>query len=221
MSERYTETLHLTVVSDYICPWCYIGISRVDRLAAEYDVAVEWVPFELRPGLPPEGISFDRLRGQGRYTEDYLVYVRDLAADAGIEMRERSFIPNSRPALEAAEWARDNDCFETLHRALFHAYFEDGLDIGSRDVLQRVAEGSGVDADAMVAALVDGRYSARLEEKLDWSRVAGEGGVPYYMFRGVNPEDGDTRRFAFTGAQDYLVFRQVAERLGARPRADG
>ena len=218
MSERFSGTLQLTVVSDYVCPWCYIGLTRVEQLQQDYDVAVEWMPYELRPNTPAEGIPFDRLRGQGRYTEDYLLSVVNLASESGIAMKDRTLIPNSRPSLEAAEWARARGGFAALNRALFRAYFEDGADIGRLDVLRGVASDCDLDANDLEDALATGRYSAALEEKLAWSSVAGGAGVPYYMFKGVDPETGEARRFAFTGAQDYLVFQRVAERLGARPR---
>ena len=219
MEERFSDVLNLTVVSDYVCPWCYIGLSRVDQLLQEFETEVEWMPYELRPGTPADGIPFERLRGRGRYTEDYLVYLADVASESGVAMRERKLIPNSRMALEVAEWARENGCFETLHRAMFRAYFEDGLDIGQTVVLRSVAETCGVDANDMLMAVSTGRYRERLDEKLAWSAVAGGGGVPFYMFRGVNPETGETRKFSFTGAQDYDVFQKVAERLGARRKA--
>lgn len=214
----HSAVLNLIVVSDYVCPWCYIGLTRVERLEEEYEVEVDWMPYQLRPGTPPKGIPFERLRGTGPYTEDYLIRVRSLASDAGIEMQERKLIPNSMPSLEAAEWARDNGGFLDLHRALFRAYFEHGEDIGDFAVLQRIAAGLGLDADDLNLALRTARYAERVEEKLEWSRVAGGNGVPRYIFKGVDPETGETKRAGFTGAQEYEVFQQVAERLGARRR---
>lgn len=218
MPPSFDTVLQLTVVSDYICPWCYIGLSRVEQLSQDYEVQVDWVPYQLRPEAPAEGIPFERLRGRGRYTEDYLVYLSDVASDAGVVLRERKLIPNSLPSLEAAEWARDHACFPVLHRAMFNAYFQDQADIGQTEVLGAIAGNCGLDSEGLLRALSTGRYRQRLEEKLEWSQVAGLGGVPYYMFQGVDPETGDARKFAFTGAQDYDVFRSVAERLGARRR---
>jgi predicted DsbA family dithiol-disulfide isomerase len=214
----HAAVLKLVVVSDYICPWCYIGLTRVERLQQEYEVDVEWMPHQLRPHTPPEGIPFDRLRGTGPYTGDYFIRVTALAAHAGIDMKERKLVPNSLPSLEAAEWARDKGGFPELHRAMFGAYFEGGQDIGDTRVLHRITAQLGLDADDLVLALETRRYTERLEEKLEWSRIAGGPGVPHFIFRGVDPETGETRRSGFTGAQDYEVFRTVAERLGARKR---
>ncbi len=219
MQGTFDAVLHLMVVSDYVCPWCYIGLTRVDQLSEDYEVEVDWVPYQLRPETPADGIPFDHLRGRGRYTEDYLVYLSDVASDAGVVMRERKLIPNSLPSLEAAEWAREQGCFPVLHHAMFNAYFQEQADIGQTDVLQKIAGDCGLDAQDLVLALSTGRYRQRLEEKLEWSQVAGLGGVPYYMFQGVDRYTGEARKFAFTGAQDYDVFRSVAERLGARRRS--
>jgi predicted DsbA family dithiol-disulfide isomerase len=219
MEQQGTARIKLTVVSDYVCPWCYIGLTRVERLQREYDdLEVEWVPFELRPNTPPQGIPFERLRGRPPYTDEYIESITLIAGEAGIAMADREFVPNSLPALKAAEWARDNGCFPELHRAFFRAYFEDRLDIGSSAVLRQIAESLGLDGAAMVAAVEEGRYDERLEEKLEWSRVAGEGGVPRFIFLATWP-DGETRRAGFVGAQDYSLFQQFMRRLGAKAKA--
>jgi predicted DsbA family dithiol-disulfide isomerase len=215
----FTAVLNLTVVSDYVCPWCYIGLTRVERLEQEYEVEVEWAPYQLRPHTPPKGIPFERLRGTGPYTDEYLLRVTTLAADAGIDMQERKLVPNSLPSLEAAEWARERGGFRELHRAMFAAYFVNGEDIGDPRVLERLARDLGLDGGDLLQALESGRYRDRLEDKLEWSRVAGGAGVPFFIFRGIDRETGETKRFGFTGAQDYEVFQSVAERLGARRRA--
>lgn len=211
----------LTVVSDYVCPWCFIGLTRIEQLQADYEgLTVEWMPFELRPNTPDMGIPFERVKGRPPYTDDYLLNLTVLAEGAGIELAERELIPNSIPALKAAEWARDNGCFPELHRAMFRAYFEGGRDIGQIEVLRDVADGLGLDAAAMVASVTEGRYDTRLEEKLEWSRYAGQGGVPRFIFVATLPS-GETKRSGFAGAQDYAVFQGVMRRLGAKPRARG
>jgi predicted DsbA family dithiol-disulfide isomerase len=218
MGEDQTPHIRLTVVSDYVCPWCFIGLTRVEQLERDYeDLEVEWMPYELRPNTPAEGVSFQRLKGKPPYTEDYLLNLQVLATDAGIEMADRELVPNSIPALKAAEWAREHGCFPELHRAMFSAYFEDKRDIGRLGVLREIADGLGLDGPGMVEAIESGRYDERLEEKLEWSRVAGQGGVPRFIFLATYP-DGQTKRAGLVGAQDYLLFQQFMRRLGARPR---
>ncbi|HXH22260.1 MAG TPA: DsbA family oxidoreductase [Dehalococcoidia bacterium] len=217
VESRVAQKLEVTVVSDYVCPWCFIGLTRIEQLERDYDVTVEWVPYELRPGTPPQGIPFERLRGRPPYTDDYLLNLSVLADKAGIAMAERQFVPNSLPSLKAAEWAREAGVFPLLHRALFQAYFEEGRDIGDLEVLRDIAASLGLDAADMVESIVAGRFDERLEEKLEWSRVAGQGGVPRFIFKATY-EDGSVKRAGFAGAQDYEVFQQFMRRLGARPR---
>ncbi len=215
MEESAATSIELTVVSDYVCPWCFIGLTRVEQLQRDYEgLEVEWVPYELRPNTPPEGIPFQRLKGRPPYTDDYLLSMRVLADRSGLEMRERELVPNSLPSLKAAEWARDAGVFPQLHRALFSAYFEQGKDIGDLAVLRQVATDLGLDAADMIDAIDSGRFDERLEEKLVWSRVAGQGGIPRFIFKATFA-DGSVKRAGFPGAQDYEVFQQILRRLGA------
>lgn len=218
MDDSETPAVKVTVVSDYVCPWCYIGLTRTERLQRDYaGVDVEWIPYELRPNTPPKGVPFERLRGLGPYSDEYLLNIRGLASDAGIAMADRTLVPSSLPALKAAEWARDRGVLPGLHRAMFKAYFEAGRDIGDPEVLRDVAAGLGLDADDMVESISSGRFDERLEEKLAWSRVAGQGGVPRFIFQATHAS-GEVKRAGFAGAQDYALFQQAMRRIGASPR---
>ena len=128
-------------------------------------------------------------------------------------MVRTSVIPNSRPALEAAELARDAgpDAFDRFHRALFRAYFEEDRNIGDLDTLAAVAAAEGLDADALRAALADRRYAARVDEHVQWAVSRGLTSTPYFLFVA-------DRLYGFPGAQDYAVFQSVMQRLGIEPR---
>jgi predicted DsbA family dithiol-disulfide isomerase len=191
---------------------------RVEQLREEFPLDVEWWPYELRPGTPPEGIPLERIAGRGRYTSQYLAYVEEAAAQAGIRMKRRTLLSNSRPSLEAAEFAREAGRFEPLHRALFRAYFEEGDDIGDEKVLARLAGECGLDAGALVAALREHRYGKLVDEKVRWAYEQNLGGVPAFIFcpRGSREEDG----FVLVGAQEYDVFKDVTERILRRDRSE-
>lgn len=193
---------------------------RVEQLQKEFPLDVEWHPFELRPGTPAEGIPMERVLGRGRYTSEYLARLEDAAARAGILMKPRTVLPNSRPALEAAEFARDAGRFEPLHRALFRAYFEDGKDIGDGEVLAHLAAECGLDADGLAAALRERRYQKAVDEKVRWAYDQNLGGVPAFIFYPPGgPKYGDG--FVLVGAQEYDVFKDIAARILRRRQVDG
>lgn len=203
--------LHLTVVSDYICPWCFVGFTRLEALRAEYDIDLEACAYELRPGIPPEGISRAEASKGRVYPPGYIEHLIATARDSGIDMKRPPLIPSTRLAHEMTEFAKEHGKLWEAHRALFSAYFEHELDLGNPDVLCEVATGIGLDADALRDVLTTHRYSAEVQRQLDWSRSEGITGVPTVIYN---------NRFALVGAQDYDVVSDVARRvlsLGAEP----
>ncbi len=196
--------IQLIVVSDYICPWCYIGHKRIEQLREEYPVEVTWMPFYLHPGLPPEGVPREVLF-PGPVDEDYNNHLKSAAASVGIEMQRNPLIANSQKALEAAEFARDLGRLDEFGPAMFHAYFTEARNIGLVDELVDIAGAVGIDGAAMRQALDDDVYAERVREGSDWAHNIGVTGVPTFIFDG---------KFAVVGAQPYEVLEQVMERLG-------
>jgi predicted DsbA family dithiol-disulfide isomerase len=181
---------------------------RVERLQREYAVEVVWEPFELHPEIPPAGIPMtDQMRHSRASSTERL---RALAAEAGIVMRPVSLIPNSRLALEAAEFARDTGGFDDFHRAVFAALFGNDQNIGDVPVLVRLAEEADIDAATLEQALHDRRYRRQVDEKIVQLRERGISGTPTFVF-----DD----RFEVVGAQEYAVFESVAQRMGAEKRS--
>ena len=200
--------LRLRLVSDYICPWCYIGFTRIERLRTEFDIQLEACAYELRPGIPPEGTLREELRIQsGRvYPSGYIENLIATAADCGIEMKRPALVPNTRLAHEATEFGSEHGKLWEVHRALFAAYFEHERNIGDVEVLRDVAASAGLDSDELRDALTDRRYAAEVEQQLAWARAAGVTGVPTAIFN---------EKFALVGAQDYDAVRDIAKRIGS------
>ena len=184
---------------------------RVDQLQQEFAIDVSWRPYELHPELPPEGR--DRGERQPR-PEGRVNPIHQLAEDAGILYEPGTHIPNSHRSLEAAEFAREQGVFDAYHRALFHAYFGEGRDIGDVSVLSELAVNINLDASALEEALVSGRYVSLVNEATEEARGSGITGTPTFIF-----EDGE-RRLPIVGAQDYAVFQNVAQRMGASRRTE-
>ncbi|MCH8814653.1 MAG: DsbA family protein [Chloroflexi bacterium] len=177
---------------------------RVERLQEEVELELDIFAYDLKPGLPPEGISRKDASPGRSYPPGYIDNLIQTANDAGIEMKRPPLIPNTRKAHEATEFARENGQLQQFHRAMFHAYFEEERNIGDIDVLCDIGAGNGLDAEMLRAALEDGRYASMVEEQIEWGRAAGVTGVPTYIFN---------EKFALVGAQDYTVFSDLAARI--------
>jgi predicted DsbA family dithiol-disulfide isomerase len=180
---------------------------RVERLGEEFDLDFDPCAFDLKPGIPPEGLSREQVYAGRVYPEGYLDNMRQMAADSGLDMKRPPIIPNTRKAHEATEFAREHGDVLEFHRAVFHAYWTEERDIGNVDVLCDVASACGLDADGLSEALDDGRYAPAVEGQMTWSRAVGVTGVPTVIF-----ED----RFAVVGAQEYETFLDVARRAIAQ-----
>jgi len=131
-----------------------------------------------------------------------------MAAQLGLPIVDRDWVSNSRSALEAAEFARDQGLHHEFHRAVFHAYFAEGKDIGQIDVLREIAESAGLDPDAMAEMLENGYYRERVDQDVDISHRIGITGVPAYILGNQ----------AIIGAQPYEAFERVMKSLGREKR---
>ena len=182
---------------------------RVERLEREFDIDVEWWPFELHPEIPAEGIE------RGSPTPERAAryqYLRELAEEAGLAFQSSTRASNSHLALEAAEFAREQSVFAPYHRALFEAYWSRGEDIGDAEVLCELGAACGLDPAALREALASRRYASVVDERTEEARRWGVTGTPTFIF-----ENGD-RRLPIVGAQEYALFESVAQRMGAARR---
>ena len=171
-------------------------------MCQDYDVEVEWRAFELHPEIPPEGMQLPpqvraRLVGMSER-------LQGMAQEAGMQMVMPDLIPNSRRALEAAEYARAQGTHEAFHTGVFRQLYAEGQDIGRWDVLRAAAEEVGMDADAMQRETEAGSFRATVDWQIAEARALGITGVPTYIF-----DD----QYAVVGAQPYEVFQQAMAQL--------
>jgi predicted DsbA family dithiol-disulfide isomerase len=130
--------------------------------------------------------------------------LRSAALAAGLtRMRRAPFIANSRPALEAAEYAKEVGLHDPYHRATFSAYFDDQRNIGDRAVLKEIAEGVGLDWPTLEERLETGYYTELVERQIAEAHQLGLTGVPAYILD----------RYLIVGAQPYEVFRHAMQRI--------
>lgn len=184
------------ITADFVCPWCWIGEKRLfDAIALlpnGIEVTVHWLPFELNPEFPPEGMARFDYR-----VEKFGSWERSLAADAkvvavgqeeGLSLNydrvERT--PNTFLAHRLVHWAQGaGHPVRPLAEALFRAYFAEGRDIGQSDVLLVLAADAGLETAAAAEALASKERAGEVRA-LEWEMTRrGIHGVPFFNIWGV------------------------------------
>ena len=173
-------------------------------------VEVTWLPYELNPSIPLEGVSYEEYFPAHVLSRIESAPYLPMAREAGLVMKRGGRLINSRLALAAAEFARDHDRFEAMHKALFKAYWERTADLASLDHLKRIGAEQGLDADELGAALEEGRYEELLDANRREAVQVGINAIPAHVFG---------MRFLVMGAHPFEILKQVAERVAAEPPA--
>ena len=188
--------MRATVWSDYLCPWCYLGLDRSDQMRA-MGVEITTLPYELHPDYPPEGLTvparvYDR--------------VRPLFDEIGMPFVPPTRVPNTHRILATAECVRRRqpDAFDRLERALFAAHFVEGRFLGDPDTLDEVVAGAGADATAVRDAVDAGELESALEEAREAAWDANVTGTPAWRF-----DNG----FLLPGAQPRETVARIVGRI--------
>jgi predicted DsbA family dithiol-disulfide isomerase len=211
------EPLSITIFSDVICPWCFVGKRRLERaldqLGLLQSAVIRWLPFELNPDMPPDGMARAVYRARKFGPERAAALDHDMAAlgrQEGIrfayERMERT--PNTRQAhcliAHASRQGRGPQAVE----ALFTAYFEEALDIGREETLAHIGVGLGLDEAAVRAALRDDELRASVVDIEQEAGRLGIGGVPFFII---------DEKWSVSGAQPTDVWVEALRRLHDRP----
>jgi predicted DsbA family dithiol-disulfide isomerase len=159
----------------------------------------------LHPEAPVEGIPREVYFGRGR-SEQMRSYMHSVAQSVGLDMQTRDVIINSRRALGAAEFAREQGKFGEMHHALFRAHWEGTGKLEEVDDLVRIAESIGLDGDEARKAIEENRYTDVIDENRREASSVGIDAIPAHIFG---------RRYLVLGAQPYDVLKQVVERVTA------
>ncbi|MHB1132837.1 MAG: DsbA family oxidoreductase [Chloroflexota bacterium] len=183
-----------------------MALDRVDKLCQEYDLAVTWSAYELHPEVPAEGMEppWDpNLYAQARE------YFERLAREAGLPLSSAPRrLANSRLALEASEWAREQNLAagEAFHRGVFADYFAEGRNIGDVEVLLGRATQVGLDAGLLRRVLAERRYKNTVQFQVEAARQAGVTAVPTFVAGGAR----------VVGAQPLARLRWLLGAAGAQ-----
>lgn len=203
----------LDILSDPICPWCYIGKAQLDRALEQrpdHPFVVEWHPFQLNPDMPDEGMD-RRVYLEAKFGGKegaFAAYkpVVEHAAKAGLEIEfdkiERT--PNTLDAHRLIHWAGIEGKQTPVVSALFRAYFKEGRDIGHAEVLADIADSAGLDAAAILKLLQSDADAEMLKERDAHSRKMGVTSVPTFIV---------ASKHAVPGAQPAALWLKVIDEI--------
>jgi predicted DsbA family dithiol-disulfide isomerase len=200
----------IDIVSDAICPWCFIGKRRLERAllqAPQSDVRIGWRPYQLNPEMPREGMDrkvylkakFGDETGGDRY--DAIVAAgREEGIDFVFDRIKRT--PNTILAHRLIRYSARENHQPRLVEALFRAYFTEGQDIGDADTLTAVAVAAGMDEAKTAAFLASSEEEDLIRQEDAFARQIGIQGVPCFII---------DRQYAVSGAQPPEAFLEVFE----------
>ena len=206
--------MQVAIVSDTICPWCYIGKRRFERAKAgrPAELAVEWRPFQLNPDMPAEGVDRTRYLVAKFGSEERVSEIFEAIEQAG-ESEGIKFVfdriartPNTVDSHRLIEYAGAHNAQDGVVEALFHRYFELGEDISDHGVLTAAGVDGGLDEDELRRYLDGGDGVDEIKKESEAASRAGISGVPCFIFEG---------RYAVSGAQPPDVFERVFELAAA------
>ncbi len=210
MAEK--KALRVDVISDTVCPWCFVGKRRLEaaiaKTADRYEIAVHWHPFELNPDMPPEGMD-----ARAHYAEKFGSFERfqqlrqnvaHVGSEVGIDFQfdKATRAPNTFASHRLVWLASGTGLQDAVVERLFRAHFVEGLDVGDRDTLVRLAGEVGLDEGEVRTALASEAGVAEVRAAEDQVRNMGVSGVPFFVVEG---------KWAVSGAQPEDAFVQLLD----------
>ena len=208
--------LVIDVVSDVVCPWCFIGKRRLEKALAlkpEIPVEVRFRPYFLNPWVPREGMSReDYLTTKFGSPERYQGIAQRVTVAAAAEgltyaMDKISRQPNTVDAHRLIRWAAGIGKAAEMKQKLMDLYFTEGADLTNRAVLVQAATDVGLDPEDVREALASDKDVAEVEQEAQSAKEAGIQGVPMFIFGG---------KFAVSGAQSPEYLANAIERTAGR-----
>lgn len=210
------QSVTVDVVSDVVCPWCFIGQKRLDKAIEslpDIDVHVRWRPFQLDPTIPAGGIDRKQYMlskfGSEERLKEIHARVEQLGADEGIDFDFDAITvsPNTIDAHRVIRWsaAQGEEAQNAVARRLFQLYFEEGKNVGDHEVLIDAARGAGLDAAPIEVLLATDADRTEISTEAATASQMGITGVPCFLLES---------KYAVMGAQDVATLadaiRQVA-----------
>ena len=174
----------LEVFTDYVCPWCYLGDSRIKKIKKRFKIDIQLIHFPLHPETPSEGKTLLELFGS---TQDDIDQKNErmkvLMINEGLSYNDRTHTYNSRLAQEIGAWAQSIDNKTSIHDNFFEAYFVQGLNVGLESVILDVVSKSGLDPKEAKKVIKNRLFMKNIDEDWKKSRNYGVTGVPTYVYQ--------------------------------------
>ncbi|MGC9369783.1 MAG: DsbA family oxidoreductase [Paracoccaceae bacterium] len=203
----------LDILSDPICPWCFIGKALLDRALAErpdHPFTIEWHPFQLNPDMPAAGMDRrdyleTKFGGKEQAVQAYLP-VQEAARNAGLDLDLGAIrrTPNTLNAHRLIHWAGIEGKQQAVVSFLFDAYFRQGQDIGDIDVLVGIAERAEMEGPAIRRLLEGDADLEAIRARDAHARARGVNGVPTFIVANYH---------VLTGAQPTELWLQVIDEI--------
>jgi predicted DsbA family dithiol-disulfide isomerase len=209
--------LTIDIVSDVVCPWCYLGKRRLEAALARVgreDAIVRWRPFQLDETIPLEGMDrqaymkrkFGDLSRLTAVHERLVSFGEEVGAVYDFDAISRA--PNTLKAHRLIRWAGEAGAQDVVVERLFQAYFEQGRDIGDNETLSEIAAASGMDGEDVRRRLLSDEDIEAAQTEIDAWRRAGVSGVPFFIFDG---------KLAVSGAQTVEVLASAMIEVENQP----
>ena len=210
--------LQLDVVSDVVCPWCYIGKRRLENALAtidDVDVVLNWKPYFLNPWIPLEGIDrnayLERKFGSVDAYTKIAANVPPTAAEEGLVYNSATISrqPNTIDCHRLIHWAKEIGQAGAMKQKLMELYFRDGADLTKMEVLVKAAADCGLDHDDTCLWLCTDRDVEMIAREAQEAKNAGIGGVPTFIFAG---------KYALSGAYPPDQLAKAIRHVAGVPR---
>ncbi|MBL7862341.1 MAG: DsbA family oxidoreductase [Cyclobacteriaceae bacterium] len=216
------KKIKIDIVSDVVCPWCYIGKRRIEKameqLKDQFEFDITYLPFELNPHIPKSGFNQQEYLikkfGSAEKYEQITQHVTTIAAGEGLRFnfQNQSVAPNTRDAHRIIWLAKQEGKQASMKEAFLKAYFEEGVDLSKNENLASIADGVGLPVNRVLSLLNsdEGLNEVIAAEQQNYQR--GVSGVPFYI---VN------NQYGISGAQPTEVFIRAFAEIGNKPALEG
>jgi predicted DsbA family dithiol-disulfide isomerase len=209
--------LKIDVVSDVVCPWCYIGKRRLEKAVTQlkdnYTFEINYLPFQLAPETPVEGENakerlIAKFGSEARYHQ-LIKQVSDVASGEGLsfDLENQEVSPNTHSLHRLVWFAGQQGKQLEMVEALFKAYFEDKINLAATETVVKLAETVGLNAEKAREILTSDAGAMEVDQLLYQNRLMGISGVPYYI---IND------KYAVSGAQPTELFLEALPEIALK-----